>query len=84
MDIVRRYMGADAHVWLFGSRVDDGRKGGDIDLYVEAPHPHDYVSEIRCKCELADLFDQKVDLVVNDFSSEKPIYRIAKAGGIEL
>lgn len=84
LDVIRRHMGAEAHVWLFGSRVDDSRRGGDIDLYVEAPQPHDYVSEIRCKTELADFFDQRVDLVVNDFSSDKPIYHIARAQGIEL
>ena len=33
--VLRRAFGADSQVWLFGSRTDDARAGGDIDLYVE-------------------------------------------------
>lgn len=34
-DAAREAFGADSTVFLFGSRVDDSRRGGDIDLLVE-------------------------------------------------
>ncbi|AYH45339.1 nucleotidyltransferase domain-containing protein [Azoarcus sp. DN11] len=31
-DIVASQYGKDARIWLFGSRADDGQRGGDVDL----------------------------------------------------
>jgi hypothetical protein len=31
----RQCFGGEDHLWLFGSRVNDHKRGGDIDLYVE-------------------------------------------------
>ena len=40
LDCVRQQFGADAQVMLFGSRLDDTARGGDVDLLVEtAQHP---------------------------------------------
>lgn len=82
--IIRRHLGEDARVRLFGSRADDTRRGGDVDLYVELAHPVALMDEARCRAELADLFDLDVDLVVNDGLRENPIYRIAAHTGIPL
>ena len=37
--IVRELVGEKAQVRLFGSRLDDQRKGGDVDLLLELPEP---------------------------------------------
>ncbi len=83
---VQNIFGENARVYLFGSRVDDAKKGGDIDLYLEID---DKQSVFEKKIELLSalrksLGDQKFDLIINDFSKEKDIYKIAKSTGILL
>jgi hypothetical protein len=41
-------LGEGAQVILFGSRLHDHQKGGDVDLYVEMPQP-DLMQKVRCK-----------------------------------
>ena len=47
-------MGPHARIWLFGSRVDDSRRGGDVDLYVEPESVPSLESSLLCKSALAD------------------------------
>lgn len=84
-----RYFGPDSRVWLFGSRVDDTRRGGDVDLYVEAeidPGADKFMRKIEAGTALEDIFEgAKVDLVVRfQGEPEQPIHRIAKARGAPL
>jgi predicted nucleotidyltransferase len=76
-------LGADVGVTLFGSRVDDQKRGGDIDLYIEVPHP-ELMRQIRCKVQLQDRLGLPVDLVLKPVGDNSPISRIAKAEGIVL
>lgn len=80
----RENFGADAAVWLFGSRVDDTKRGGDVDLYIETTQKNTLMSALRCKIELEDSLDLHVDLVVKEPGKDKPIFRIAKEQGVRL
>jgi len=89
---VARRFGADARIWLFGSRVDERRRGGDYDFYLETPltDPDDIINrKLRLLADLhatAEFEDEKIDLVIRplSFGEELPIYRIAKEEGKEL
>lgn len=64
---VRDRFGADAGIWLFGSRLDDQARGGDVDLYVEpsAPLPGNlFLARDALRRELQRCLRQPVDLVI--------------------
>ena len=80
---------ADDHLWLFGSRANLSKRGGDIDLYIETTiSPLQQALDAQNKFYLQlikQLGDQKIDIVINDQrSSNKLIYDIAKTEGIQL
>jgi predicted nucleotidyltransferase len=80
---VQTVLGEGAQVTLFGSRVHDDLKGGDIDLYVETA-VLDLMKKIRCKVSLQDQLDMPVDLIVKPYGDNSPIALIAKQEGIRL
>ena len=68
-------------IYLFGSRVDDARRGGYIDVYLEASIPMNLKARLDLESRLSDLCDTKVDLLVkNPDSLEQPIFEIARRG----
>lgn len=87
---VAETFGAGADVWLFGSRVDDNKRGGDIDLLIETDQADvdaiaraeiSFLTKIQMK-----LGEQKIDVLL-DYPSRKnrpPIFSIAKQTGVLL
>jgi len=80
---VARELEPDARIWLFGSRVDDERRGGDVDLFVETRNA-DLLRELRCKIAIEEAVDLHVDLVIAPPGDDRPISRIARSKGIRL
>ncbi len=81
--------GSDMHLILFGSRVDDNARGGDIDLLVEAPLAEDelFRRKITALAKLSTrLGEQKIDLVTTSGSKfdTRAIVQAALEEGVPL
>jgi len=83
-----KVFGAGASVWLFGSRLDDAAKGGDVDLLIKLESPTAdkavlaarYNSLLQMKLGL-----QKFDILVIDPSTPlKQIHQQALSKGVRL
>ncbi len=89
-DTVTETFGGKAKVWLFGSRVDDDKRGGDIDLLIQTDQV-DIDEIVRTEINLLSklqmrLGEQKIDVLL-DYPSRKsrpPIFTIAHQNGILL
>lgn len=87
---IKRWFGENARVWLFGSRVDDTKRGGDIDLYIETD-TNDAAKIVKAKLEFLielqeKIGEQKIDVVLHRKTCKQKlkIYQIAKTTGILL
>jgi predicted nucleotidyltransferase len=66
--IAKQHFGNDAQVYLFGSRTDDSKRGGDIDLFVSNKNEQMLTLNAKVKF-LTDLMlqigEQRVDVVLD-------------------
>ncbi|PPD33758.1 MAG: hypothetical protein CTY19_06225 [Methylomonas sp.] len=81
-------LNAPNNIWLFGSRVYDNKRGGDIDLFIETETPCANRAETICRLYGAlvmTLGEQKIDILLKDQNTvESPIFEIARHTGVLL
>lgn len=78
--------GKGSTVTLFGSRVDDRKRGGDIDLLVQPALLDDQLQRKLRMLTLLErrLGERKVDVVVETPGDNRPIVQIAHETGVAL
>ncbi len=67
--LAKKHFGHETSVYLFGSRTDDNKKGGDIDLFINNANETVLTIEakIRFLAELkTEIGDRKIDVVFDN------------------
>ena len=82
-EAAKMVFGENVRVLLFGSRVYDEKKGGDIDLYVITDNPSvERESEFWIELQKR-LGEQKIDIILS-IDKNRSIEKAALKEGIEL
>lgn len=85
MKTLARLADETADVFLFGSRLNDQARGGDVDLLIETNTPLTLIERAQIKIELEDLVGLPVDIVVQARNATPtPFQRIARANAVKL
>ena len=86
--VAREMLGPQTRVRLFGSRVDNAPRRGDIDLLVETPEPlaHPLDAQLRLGARLERVLGgRRIDVLLVDPDTERArVHEVALAEGIEL
>ena len=76
--------GSGVEIFLFDSRVDDKRKGGDIDLYIKVATGNDLKHKIDFLVSLEQkIGEQKIDVILAQ-DQHRPIEQQAISTGVLL
>jgi len=85
LEIITRYAEDNAEVYLFGSRVNDQARGGDVDLLIETSHSLTLLDKARLKLHLEKTLGLPVDIITqNRNAMPTPFQTIAKSQAIRL
>ena len=83
--VVSRIAGDNAQPYLFGSRVDDQAKGGDVDMVIEVDQKLSRLDRGRIKMKLEQALGLPVDVLVHVRDTElTPFQKIAHAQATRL
>ncbi len=83
--IVSHLAGKTSEVFLFGSRLNDQARGGDVDILIETDTPLSLIARAQIKLEIETRLGLPVDIIVRVRSTPPtPFQKIARARAVRL
>jgi len=84
-EVVERIAGTGVGIFVFGSRVDDATRGGDVDLIIETSEQLDLRQTSRITAQLESALQLPVDVVnLRKGSDWTPFQTMARASASHL
>jgi len=81
----KEVFGEGVKLWLFGSRVDPTKRGGDIDLYIETQEGYNVKKLLKFLARLnIRIGERKIDVILEREGCTKEIALEAKTKGVRL
>jgi len=81
----KEVFGEGVKLWLFGSRVDPTKRGGDIDLYIETQEGYNVKKLLKFLARLnIRIGERKIDVILEREGCAKEIAIEAKTKGVRL
>ncbi|WP_374278391.1 nucleotidyltransferase family protein [Azonexus sp.] len=85
IDTVHRMAGGDVRAYVFGSRLDDAARGGDVDLLLASERRIDFLTRARVKAALEATIGLPVDVLsYQTGQTPSPFQQIALAAAVPL
>lgn len=78
-DTTHRVAGANAFVSLYGSRLDDSRRGGDVDLLIESTPVVTLMQRASIKTTLEQKLNLPVDVLATSINTSSPFVNLARS-----
>lgn len=83
--VVKQIAGDGADIFLFGSRLNDQARGGDVDILVEVDRQLGRIEQAKIKMELEQMLGLPVDLLIHSKKAKPtPFQSIARAHAARL
>ena len=88
-DTIKSLAGKNVNIYIFGSRVDLTKKGGDIDIIVKLNESISEKEKFNLKMKIVSslykkIGERKIDLLLIDGKPKKEIEKIALETGIRI